>query len=74
MPSAHFSTSSFQRLPTRKTTSTNGDLALAKSSSIAIENGAMELHGIRVDSYNLEIRKGDNWIGDQASRTAFWGL
>lgn len=47
---------------------------MAKSSSIAIENGAPELHGVRVDSYNLEIRKGDNWIGDQASRTAFWKI
>lgn len=42
------------------------------ATSIAIENGAPQLHGVSIDSYNLEIRKGDNWIGDQASRLAFW--
>lgn len=44
------------------------------SSGIAIENGASELHGVSIDSYNLEIRKGESWIGDQASRRAFWKI
>lgn len=47
---------------------------MAKSGGIAIENGAAELHGVNIDSYNLEIRKGDDWLGDQASRTAFWKI
>lgn len=41
---------------------------------IAIEHGASELRDINVDSYNLEIKKGDDWLGDQASRLAFWKI
>lgn len=44
------------------------------ANDIGIESGATEIHGVRVDSYNLEIRKGDDWIGDQASRLAFWKI
>jgi hypothetical protein len=44
------------------------------NSGIAIENGAQELHGVSIESYNLEIKKGEDWLGDQASRLAFWKI
>lgn len=47
---------------------------MTKSSGITVEHGAAEVHGARIISYNLEIRKGDDWIGDQASRLAFWTI
>lgn len=47
---------------------------MTKSNGITVEHGADEVHGARIDSYNLEIRKGEDWIGDQASRLAFWTI
>lgn len=37
-------------------------------------HGATRLPGVEVDSYNLEIKDEDGFIGDKASRSAFHGM
>lgn len=44
---------------------------MTTQANTTIEHGAARLPHIIVDSYNLEIRDKEGWIGDQASRTAF---
>ncbi|WP_119275198.1 ROK family protein [Taklimakanibacter deserti] len=37
-------------------------------------HGAATLPGVTVDSYNIEIEDDDGFVGDQASKRAFWAL
>ncbi|MFA5955613.1 ROK family protein [Hyphomicrobium sp.] len=37
-------------------------------------HGAAVLPSVTVDSYNLEVRDGDGFIGDKASKGAFWEI
>lgn len=45
--------------------------AVASKSSVNGPHGAEELPSVVVTSYNLEIRDGDGFLGDKASRSAF---
>ena len=40
----------------------------------AIVHGASELPLVTVDSYNLELRSGEGFLGDRANRSAFWNI
>ena len=46
--------------------------ALAKAS--ALRHGAAQLSEITVDTYNADLRDGDGFVGDRASRRAFVAL
>jgi hypothetical protein len=37
-------------------------------------HGALDLPSVSVDSYNLEIRASQGFLGDRANKSAFWGL
>jgi predicted NBD/HSP70 family sugar kinase len=37
-------------------------------------HGAAVLPSVEVDSYNLEVEDDDGFVGDKASRSAFWGM
>lgn len=37
-------------------------------------HGGMVLPSVKVDSYNIEVRDGDGFVGDKASKGAFWDI
>ncbi|MFT3729997.1 MAG: ROK family protein [Hyphomicrobium sp.] len=37
-------------------------------------HGAAVLPSVTIDSYNIEVRDGDGFIGDKASKSAFWEI
>src|SRR6476660_2147038 len=37
-------------------------------------HGATVLPSVKVDSYNLEVEDEDGFVGDRASKKAFWGI
>ena len=37
-------------------------------------HGAAVLPSVRVDSYNLEVQDEDGFLGDKASKSAFWEI
>lgn len=37
-------------------------------------HGALTLPAVRVDSFNVELREGDGFVGDRASNTAFYAI
>jgi predicted NBD/HSP70 family sugar kinase len=41
------------------------------ASSSLLAHGAQELSGVRVDTYNAELRDSDGFVGDRASKRAF---
>jgi hypothetical protein len=43
----------------------------APANASALRHGAAQLPGIRVDTYNAELRNAEGFIGDRASRRAF---
>jgi hypothetical protein len=46
----------------------------SRKQSGAIVHGASELPLVTVDSYNLELRSGEGFLGDRANRSAFWNI
>jgi predicted NBD/HSP70 family sugar kinase len=42
--------------------------------ALAVPHGAMVLPGVEIDSYNIELRDGDGFVGDRASKGAFFSL
>jgi hypothetical protein len=46
----------------------------ASAKASALRHGAAQLSGITVDTYNADLRDGDGFVGDRASRRAFVAL
>jgi hypothetical protein len=43
----------------------------SEDSPLSIAHGAPDLPGVTVDSYNVELREGETFVGDRASKRAF---
>ena len=52
----------------------NGDTPARQPEHGLPEHGARVLPSVTVDSYNVEIEHGDGFIGDRASKSAFWAI